>query len=138
MNLPDWFSWRENAVIITGALGGILAAQKFILNQSVSAEGTGLGYLLGPTIGAFIGITVGSYLHYERFGKVRFDELYREMAGNSMIHGFLTYTVLVGAQAFRSLPMNPVDVFLAATSVMVLSLIIQGLSCIESLRGVLE
>nr|EGQ40885.1 MAG: hypothetical protein J07AB56_01310 [Candidatus Nanosalinarum sp. J07AB56] len=138
MSLPEWFSWRQNSVIITSALGGIFAAEKFFLDQSVSAQGTGLGYLLTLATGTFIGVTVGSYIHYERFGEVRFDELYREIAGKSMIHGFIAYTALVGVQGLGSLSFGSVEVFLAATSVMVVSLIVQALAYIGSLRGLLE
>ncbi|MFB6208709.1 MAG: hypothetical protein ABEJ56_01070 [Candidatus Nanohaloarchaea archaeon] len=88
MKLPEWFSWRQNIIYSVAALGGALAGHRFIMTESQPSAGIVIGAILGANIAVFT--------QQKRKGKPLLDELNQELIDNSMIHGFVTYSVLIG------------------------------------------
>jgi membrane-bound acyltransferase YfiQ involved in biofilm formation len=130
VKLPEWFSWRQNLLYSFAALGGALGAHRLILNQSEPTIGIVIGAVLGANIGAVIQTRKGKNL--------RFDELNRKILDNSMVHGFITYTVLIGYQAFTKPVFSPTEELIAAAVVVITSLVLQALRFLEKTGDILS
>jgi len=132
VKLPEWFSWRQNTIIVIGAITGVLIAQKIVLNQFDANPG--IGMLIGPLIGTLIGAAIGSFIKYRRTDQATIDELNKTVIDNAMIHGFLAYTAILTYQIFsRTNIFSSAEQVIIASSVMVVSLIYQALRFNEQL-----
>ncbi len=132
MKLPEWFSWRQNTIIVMGAIAGVLIARKIILNYFDA--NLSIGMFIGPLVGALIGAALGSFIKYRRTDQATIDELNKTVIDNAMIHGFLAYTAILTYQIFsRTNIFSSAEQVIIASSVMVVSLIYQGLRFNEKL-----
>lgn len=125
MNVPEWFSWRQNFLYSAMAFGGVLATHNLVAQQG---EPT-----IGIVIGAVIGANIGAMIQTRRGKNPRFDELNRRIIDNSMIHGFITYTALIGYQALTTSSLTPMDEILTVTLVLLVSLIVQAVKFSDKL-----
>jgi hypothetical protein len=136
MKTPEWFSWRQNTIMIIGAIAGVLIAQKLVLNQYDA--NLGIGMLIGPLVGTLIGAAIGSYIQYRRTDYAIIDELNQSIINNAMIHGFIAYSALTGYQAFTKTVFSPSESFIIATFFVVASLILQSLKFLASLGDIIS
>ncbi len=136
MKIPEWFSWRQNAIIVMGAIAGVLIARKIVLNQYDANLGTGM--FIGPLVGTLIGAALGSFIKYRRTDQAIIDELNKTVIDNAMIHGFIAYSALTGYQAFTKTVFSPSESFIIATFFVVASLILQSLKFLVNLGEVLS
>ncbi|MFB6182414.1 MAG: hypothetical protein ABEJ24_05990 [Candidatus Magasanikbacteria bacterium] len=121
-------SWRQNLLYSVAALGGSLAGSRFLLADSNPTAGI--------VIGAILGANLAGYSQQKRKGDSILDELNQKMIDTSMIHGFVAYSGLIGYQAVSGTFLTPAEEIIAATTVMIVSLILQAFMLSDKLGGI--